>query len=133
MLSPMKRLLQLGLYNPLWVFPSKIFPRMLWLFLKDHIDTTEYYGKPERSNGVKRGGIELLQSGKVSADYSVKGQQVTVEASPKIEEELHTEQEKNISVPVSLQVPVWEAYEKEKGNPGENTYQNTVDDYTKNL
>ena len=99
--------------------------------LKDHIDTTEYYGKPTL-NGSK-GGIELLQSGKVSADYSVKGQQVTVEASPKIEEELHTEQEKNISVPESLQVPVWEAYEKEKGNPGENTYQNTVDDYTKKL
>ena len=99
--------------------------------LKDHIDTTEYYGEPTL-NGSK-GGIELLQSGKVSADYSVKGQQVTVEASPKIEEELHTEQEKNISVPESLQVPVWEAYEKEKGNPGENTYQNTVDDYTKKL
>ena len=99
--------------------------------LKDHIDTTEYYGKPTL-NGSK-GGIELLQSGKVSADYSVKGQQVTVEASPKIEEELHTEQEKNNSVPESLQVPVWEAYEKEKGNPGENTYQNTVDDYTKKL
>ena len=99
--------------------------------LKDHIDTTEYYGEPTL-NGSK-GGIELLQSGKVSADYSVKGQQVTVEPSPKIEEELHTEQEKNISVPESLQVPVWEAYEKEKGNPGENTYQNTVDDYTKKL
>ena len=99
--------------------------------LKDHIDTTEYYGEPTL-NGSK-GGIELLQSGKVSADYSVKGQQVTVEASPKIEEELHTEQEKKVSVPVSLQVPVWEAYEKEKGNPGENTYQNTVDDYTKKL
>ena len=99
--------------------------------LKDHIDTTEYYGKPTL-NGSK-GGIELLQSGKVSADYSVKGQQVTVEASPKIEEELHTEQEKKVSVPDSLQVPVWEAYEKEKGNPGENTYQNTVDDYTKKL
>lgn len=99
--------------------------------LKDHIDTTEYYGKPTL-NGSKEG-IELLQSGKVSADYSVKGQQVTVEASPKIEEELHTEQEKNISVPDSLQVPVWEAYEKEKSNPGENTYQNTVDDYTKKL
>lgn len=42
-------------------------------------------------------------------------------------------QEKKVSVPVSLQVPVWEAYEKEKGNPGENTYQNTVDDYTKKL
>ena len=62
--------------------------------LKDHIDTTEYYGKPTL-NGSK-GGIELLQSGKVSADYSVKGQQVTVEASPKIEEELHPEQEKEI-------------------------------------
>lgn len=62
--------------------------------LKDHIDTTEYYGKPTL-NGSK-GGIELLQSGKVSADYSVKGQQVTLEASPKIEEELHTEQEKEI-------------------------------------
>ena len=99
--------------------------------LNDHIDTTEYYGKPTL-NGSK-GGIELLQSGKVSADYSVKGQQVTVEASPKIEEELHTEQEKKVSVPDSLQVPVWEAYEKEKGNPGENTYQNTVDDYTKKL
>ena len=99
--------------------------------LKDHIDTTEYYGKPTL-NGSKEG-IELLQSGKVSADYSVKGQQVTVEASPKIEEELHTEQEKKVSVPDSLQVPVWEAYEKEKGNPGENTYQNTVDDYTKKL
>ena len=99
--------------------------------LKDHIDTTEYYGKPTL-NGSKEG-IELLQSGKVSADYSVKGQQVTVEASPKIEEELHTEQEKKVSVPESLQVPVWEAYEKEKGNPGENTYQNTVDDYTKKL
>ena len=99
--------------------------------LKDHIDTTEYYGEATL-NGSK-GGIELLQSGKVSADYSVKGQQVTVEASPKIDEELHTEQEKNISVPDSLQVPVWEAYEKEKGNPGENTYQNTVDDYTKKL
>ena len=99
--------------------------------LKDHIDTTEYYGEPTL-NGSK-GGIELLQSGKVSADYSVKGQQVTVEASPKIDEELHTEQEKNNSVPESLQVPVWEAYEKEKGNPGESTYQNTVDDYTKKL
>lgn len=43
------------------------------------------------------------------------------------------DQEKNVSVPESLQVPVWEAYEKEKGNPGENTYQNTVDDYTKKL
>ena len=42
-------------------------------------------------------------------------------------------QEKKVSVPDSLQVPVWEAYEKEKGNPGENTYQNTVDDYTKKL
>lgn len=62
--------------------------------LKNHIDTTEYYGEPTL-NGSK-GGIELLQSGKVSADYSVKGQQVTVEASPKIEEELHTEQEKEI-------------------------------------
>lgn len=62
--------------------------------LKDHIDTTEYYGKPTL-NGSK-GGIELLQSGKVSADYSVKGQQVTVEASPKIEEELHPEQVKEI-------------------------------------
>ena len=99
--------------------------------LKDHIDTTEYYGEATL-NGSK-GGIELLQSGKVSADYSVKGQQVTVEPSPKIEEELHTDQEKKVSVPVSLQVPVWEAYEKEKGNPGENTYQNTVDDYTKKL
>ena len=99
--------------------------------LNDHIDTTEYYGEPTL-NGSK-GGIELLQSGKVSADYSVKDQQVTVEASPKIEEELHTEQEKKVSVPDSLQVPVWEAYEKEKGNPGENTYQNTVDDYTKKL
>ena len=99
--------------------------------LKNHIDTTEYYGEPTL-NGSK-GGIELLQSGKVSADYSVKGQQVTVEASPKIDEELHTEQEKNNSVPESLQVPVWEAYEKEKGNPGESTYQNTVDDYTKKL
>ena len=99
--------------------------------LKNHIDTTEYYGKPTL-NGSK-GGIELLQSGKVSADYSVKGQQVTVEASPKIDEELHTEQEKHNSVPESLQVPVWEAYEKEKGNPGESTYQNTVDDYTKKL
>ena len=99
--------------------------------LKNHIDTTEYYGEATL-NGSK-GGIELLQSGKVSADYSVKGQQVTVEASPKIEEELHTEQEKKVSVPDSLQVPVWEAYEKEKGNPGENTYQNTVDDYTKKL
>ena len=63
-------------------------------FLKDHIATTEYYGTPTL-NGSK-GGIELLQSGKVSADYSVKGQQVTVEASPKIEEELHPEQEKEI-------------------------------------
>ena len=43
------------------------------------------------------------------------------------------DQEKKVSVPDSLQVPVWEAYEKEKGNPGENTYQNTVDDYTKKL
>ena len=62
--------------------------------LNDHIATTEYYGEPTL-NGSK-GGIELLQSGKVSADYSVKGQQVTVEASPKIEEELHPEQEKEI-------------------------------------
>ena len=62
--------------------------------LKDHIDTTEYYGEPTL-NGSK-GGIELLLSGKVSADYSVKGQQVTVEASPKIEEELHPEQVKEI-------------------------------------
>ena len=58
--------------------------------LKDPIATTEHYGTLTL-NGSK-GGIELLQSGKVSADYSVKGQQVTVEASPKIEEELHTEQ-----------------------------------------
>lgn len=63
-------------------------------FLKDHIATTEYYGTPTL-NGAKEG-IELLQSGKVSADYSVKGQQVTVEASPKIEEQLHPEQEKEI-------------------------------------
>ena len=63
-------------------------------FLKDHIATTEYYGTPTL-NGAKEG-IELLQSSKVSADYSVKGQQVTVEASPKIEEELHPEQEKEI-------------------------------------
>ena len=62
--------------------------------LNDHIATTEYYGEATL-NGSK-GGIELLQSGKVSADYSVKGQQVTVEASPKIEEELHTEQVKEI-------------------------------------
>ena len=62
--------------------------------LKDHIATTEYYGEPTL-NGSK-GGIELLQSGKVSADYSVKGQQVTVEASSKIEEELHPEQVKEI-------------------------------------
>ena len=62
--------------------------------LNDHIATTEYYGTPTL-NGSK-GGIELLQSGKVSADYSVKGQQVTVEAAPKIEEELHPEQEKDI-------------------------------------
>lgn len=62
--------------------------------LKNHIDTTEYYGEATL-NGSK-GGIELLQSGKVSADYSVKGQQVTVEATPKIEEELHPEQEKEI-------------------------------------
>ena len=62
--------------------------------LNDHIATTEYYGKPTL-NGSK-GGIELLQSGKVSADYSVKGQQITVEAAPKIEEELHPEQEKDI-------------------------------------
>ena len=63
-------------------------------FLKDHIATTEYYGKPTLI-GAKEG-IELLQSGKVSADYSVKGQQVTVEATPKIEDELHPEQEKEI-------------------------------------
>ena len=62
--------------------------------LKNHIDTTEYYGEATL-NGSK-GGIELLLSGKVSADYSVKGQQVTVEASPKIEEELHPEQVKEI-------------------------------------
>ena len=62
--------------------------------LNNHIATTEYYGEATL-NGSK-GGIELLQSGKVSADYSVKGQQVTVEASPKIEEELHPEQEKEI-------------------------------------
>lgn len=62
--------------------------------LKDHIDTTEYYGEPTL-NGSK-GGIELLQSGKVFADYSVKGQQVIVETSPKIEEELHPEQVKEI-------------------------------------
>ena len=62
--------------------------------LNDHIATTEYYGEATL-NGSK-GGIELLQSGKVSADYSVKGQQVTVEASPKIEEELHPEQVKEI-------------------------------------
>lgn len=42
-------------------------------------------------------------------------------------------QEKKASDPESLQIPVWEAYEKEKGNPGESTYQNTVDDYTKKL
>jgi len=62
--------------------------------LKNHIDTTEYYGEATL-NGSK-GGIELLQSGKVSADYSVKGQQVTIEASPKIEKELHPEQVKEI-------------------------------------
>ena len=62
--------------------------------LNDHIATTEYYGEATL-NGSK-GGIELLLSSKVSADYSVKGQQVTVEASPKIEEELHPEQEKEI-------------------------------------
>ena len=62
--------------------------------LKDPIATTEHYGTLTL-NGSK-GGIELLQSGKVSADYSVKGQQVTVEASPKIEEELHPEQVKEI-------------------------------------
>ena len=81
--------------------------------LNDHIATTEYYGKPTL-NGSK-GGIELLQSGKVSADYSVKGQQVSVEASPKIEEELHTEQEKKVSVPESREIPVLEAYEVEGG------------------
>ena len=42
-------------------------------------------------------------------------------------------QEKKVSDSESLQIPVWEAYEKEKGNPGESTYQNTVDDYTKKL
>ena len=42
-------------------------------------------------------------------------------------------QEKKVSAPESLQIPVWEAYEKEKGNSDENTYQNTVEDYTKKL
>lgn len=68
--------------------------------LNDPIATTEHYGTLTL-NGSK-GGIELLQSGKVSADYSVKGQQITVEASPKSEEELHTEQEKKVSIPESL-------------------------------
>ena len=38
-------------------------------------------------------------------------------------------QEKKVSVPESLQVPVWEAYEKEKSQTGDFTYQDTAEEY----
>ena len=38
-------------------------------------------------------------------------------------------QEKKVSVPDSLQVPVWEAYEKEKSQTGDFTYQDTAEEY----
>ena len=40
-----------------------------------------------------------------------------------------TNQEKKVSVPESLQVPVWEAYEKEKSQTGDFTYQDTAEEY----
>ena len=42
-------------------------------------------------------------------------------------------QEKKVSVPDSLQVPVWEAYEKEKSQTGDFTYQDTAEEYGKIL
>ena len=39
------------------------------------------------------------------------------------------DQEKKVSVPDSLQVPVWEAYEKEKSQTGDFTYQDTAEEY----
>lgn len=38
-------------------------------------------------------------------------------------------QEKKVSVPDSLQIPVWEAYEKEKSQTGDFTYQDTAEEY----
>lgn len=38
-------------------------------------------------------------------------------------------QEKKVSVPESLQIPVWEAYEKEKSQTGDFTYQDTAEEY----
>ena len=38
-------------------------------------------------------------------------------------------QEKKVSVPESLQVPVWEAHEKEKSQTGDFTYQDTAEEY----
>ena len=43
------------------------------------------------------------------------------------------DQEKKVSVPDSLQVPVWEAYEKEKSQTGDFTYQDTAEEYGKIL
>ena len=55
--------------------------------LKDHIDTTEYYGKPTL-NGSK-GGIELLQSGKVSAAYTeVLSKSENLDNASKVEESI---------------------------------------------
>lgn len=55
--------------------------------LKDHIDTTEYYGEPTL-NGSK-GGIELLQSGKVSAAYTeVLSKSETLDNASKVEESI---------------------------------------------
>ena len=42
-------------------------------------------------------------------------------------------QEKKVSVPDSLQIPVWEAYEKEKSQTGDFTYQDTAEEYGKIL
>lgn len=55
--------------------------------LKDHIDTTEYYGEPTL-NGSK-GGIELLQSGKVSAAYTeVLSKSENLDNASKVEESI---------------------------------------------
>lgn len=55
--------------------------------LKDHIDTTEYYGEPTL-NGSK-GGIELLQSGKVSAAYTeILSKSENLDNASKVEESI---------------------------------------------
>lgn len=55
--------------------------------LKNHIDTTEYYGEPTL-NGSK-GGIELLQSGKVSAAYTeVLSKSENLDNASKVEESI---------------------------------------------